>query len=409
MKILHTSDWHLGRSLYGRKRYDEYQAFLDWLVATIRHYDIDLLLVAGDLFDSSTPSNRAQALYYDFLRQVVATSCRHVVIIAGNHDSPSFLNAPRGLLKAFNVHLVGSVSDNPLDEVLVLRDGQARPELIVCAVPYLRDRDIRMAEAGESIEQKEQKLIAGIRGHYQRVAALAEQRRTEYGAHLPIVAIGHLFTAGAVTVDGDGVRELYVGSLAHLSAGIFPGCIDYLALGHLHVPQRVGGVENMRYSGSPLAIGFGEAQQRKSLCLVEFERTQASVQLIEVPRFQELERICGEWEQIAGRIGELAVNGSHAWLEIVYQGDALIDGLRERLDALIDGTEMEILRVRNRSIVEHLIGQHRVGETLDELDEYEVFERCLAAHQVPAAARPELLRCYRETLTLMHDEDQRAE
>ena len=165
MNILHTSDWHLGRTLYGRKRYDEFEAFLAWLVETIHQRAVDVLLIAGDVFDTSLPSNRAQELYYQFLCQVAASSCRHVVVIAGNHDSPSFLNAPKSLLRVLDVHVVGAVTDHLEDEVLLLNDEDGRPELIVCAVPYLRDRDIRVAEAGESIEDKERKLIDGIREH----------------------------------------------------------------------------------------------------------------------------------------------------------------------------------------------------------------------------------------------------
>ena len=270
MKLLHTSDWHIGRTLYGRKRYEEFEAFLTWLAQTIQKNEIDALLVAGDVFDTSAPSNRAQELYYRFLCRVAASSCRHVVVIAGNHDSPSFLNAPKELLKALDVHVIGSATADPEDEVLVLRNEQDNPELIVCAVPYLRDRDIRVAEAGESVEDKERKLIDGIRNHYAAVAALAEQKREELGVDIPIVGMGHLFTAGGQTVDGDGVRELYVGSLAHVTAGIFPACFNYLALGHLHVPQMVNGSETIRYSGSPMPMGFGEAKQQKSVCQVEF-------------------------------------------------------------------------------------------------------------------------------------------
>ena len=147
MKILHTSDWHIGRTLYGRKRYEEFEVFLTWLAETIQDNAIDALLVAGDVFDTSAPSNRAQELYYRFLCRMAASSCRHVVVVAGNHDSPSFLNAPKELLKALDVHVVGSSTESPEDEVLVLRNEQDAPELIVCAVPYLRDRDIRVAEA----------------------------------------------------------------------------------------------------------------------------------------------------------------------------------------------------------------------------------------------------------------------
>ncbi|MEN8179993.1 MAG: exonuclease SbcCD subunit D C-terminal domain-containing protein [Pseudomonadota bacterium] len=409
MKVLHTSDWHIGRTLYGRKRYAEFEAFLIWLAETIQQNEVDALLVAGDIFDTSAPSNRAQGLYYRFLCQVAASNCRHVVVIAGNHDSPSFLNAPKELLRALDVHVIGSACENPENEVLVLADEQGSSELIVCAVPYLRDRDIRVAEAGESIEDKERKLIEGIRSHYADVAALAEQKRTDLGAEIPIIAMGHLFIAGGQTVDGDGVRELYVGSLAHVTAGIFPENLDYLALGHLHVPQKVDGSEVMRYSGSPLPMGFGEAKQQKSVCLIEFVSTEAAVQLIDVPVFQKLERIQGDWDRISSRILELSVSGSQAWLEVVYAGDEVIGDLRERLDASISGSKMEILRVKNKRIIDRILGQIHDEESLDDLNVNDVFERCLAAHGVPEDQRPELLRAYQETVVSLYEDDTRAE
>ena len=409
MKILHTSDWHIGRTLYGRKRYEEFEAFLTWLAETIQQNEIDALLVAGDVFDTSAPSNRAQELYYRFLCRVAASSCRHVVVVAGNHDSPSFLNAPKELLKALDVHVVGSSTSSPEDEVLVLCNEQDAPELIVCAVPYLRDRDIRVAEAGESVEDKERKLIEGIRTHYAAVAALAEQKREELGVDIPIVGTGHLFTAGGQTVDGDGVRELYVGSLAHVTAGIFPACFNYLALGHLHVPQKVNGSETIRYSGSPLPMGFGEAKQQKSVCQVEFHSTAASVQLIDVPIFQKLERVKGDWEGISNRIIELSATDSQGWLEVIYDGTEVIGDLRERLEAAISGTQMEILRIKNNRIIERVLGQSHEEETLDDLNVNDVFERCLAVHDVPEEQRPELLRAYQETVSSLYEDDVQAE
>ena len=409
MKVLHTSDWHIGRTLYGRKRYEEFGAFLTWLADTIQQNEIDALLVAGDIFDTSAPSNRAQELYYRFLCRVAASCCRHVVVVAGNHDSPSFLNAPKELLKALDVHVVGSSTESPEDEVLVLRNDQDTPELIVCAVPYLRDRDIRVAEAGESVEDKERKLIDGIRTHYATVAALAEQKREELGVDIPIVGTGHLFTAGGQTVDGDGVRELYVGSLAHVTAGIFPACFNYLALGHLHVPQEVNGSETIRYSGSPLPMGFGEAKQQKSVCQVEFHSTAASVQLIDVPIFQKLERVKGDWEGISNRIIELSATDSQGWLEVIYDGTEVIGDLRERLEAAISGTQMEILRIKNNRIIDRVLGQIHEEETLDDLNVNDVFERCLAVHDVPEEQRPELLRAYQETVSSLYEDDVQAE
>lgn len=409
MKILHTSDWHLGRTLYGRKRYEEFAAFLDWLAETIRQEQVDVLLVAGDVFDTSTPSNRAQGLYYRFLHRVAASACHHVVVIAGNHDSPSFLNAPKELLKFLNVHVIGSASEHSEDEVLALGKADGPPEMIVCAVPYLRDRDIRIAEAGESIEDKEQKLIEGIRRHYAEVTALAEQKRTELGLDIPIVAMGHLFAAGGQTVDGDGVRELYVGSLAHVTAGIFPDSLAYVALGHLHLPQKVNGSEIMRYSGSPIAMGFGEAKQQKSVCLVDFSDSGTVIRLVPVPVFQRLERIKGNVQELTCKILELSATAPQVWLEVVYEADEIIGDLRERLEAAVAGTDMEILRVKNNRMLERALNPSHEDETLDDLSLDDVFARCLAVNAVPDVQWPALLRAYQETVTSLLEDDVRAE
>lgn len=409
MKILHTSDWHIGKTLYGRNRYDEFEAFLCWLAETIQQEQIDALLIAGDVFDTNTPSNRAQELYYRFLCRVAASSCRHVVVIAGNHDSPTFLNAPKELLRALDVHVIGSATESHEDEVLVLQNHDGSPELIVCAVPYLRDRDIRVAEVGESIDDKERKLIEGIQTHYLKVCELAEQKRKALAADIPIIAMGHLFTAGGKTIDGDGVRELYVGSLAHVTSGIFPECIDYLALGHLHVPQLVNGSEVMRYSGSPLPMGFGEAKQEKSICLVEFFGIQAQVALLKVPVFKRLERVSGAWDEIVSRLIDLSASHSDAWLEIVYEGEDVAGDLREQVEALSVGTQMEVLRIKNNRIIDRVLSRSHDQETLDDLNINDVFERCLVMHGVSEDQRPELLCAYQETITSLNEDDAQAQ
>lgn len=143
LTILHTSDWHLGRRLYGRLRYDEFAAFLNWLQDTISAQQVDILVVAGDIFDTMTPSNKSQTLYYEFLGKVSKSCCQHVVIVAGNHDSPTFLDAPSNVLKFLNVHVVGTACDDLNDEVMVLDDAAGTPHCIIAAVPYLRDRSVR--------------------------------------------------------------------------------------------------------------------------------------------------------------------------------------------------------------------------------------------------------------------------
>lgn len=409
MKFLHTSDWHIGRILYGRKRYEECEAFLNWLIELIQKERVDALLVAGDIFENSTPSNRAQELYYRFLHRIAGSFCRHVVITAGNHDSPSFLNAPKELLHFLNVHVIGCVSDSPAEEVLVLPDVSGTPELIICAVPYLRDRDIRTAEAGESLADKERKLVEGIGRHYHEVCAIAEQTRSGMKRSVPIVAMGHLFTAGARTVNGDGVRELYVGSLAHVRADIFPPCIDYLALGHLHMSQKVSNSEIMRYSGSPLPMGFGEAKQEKNVLLVELCDSAPVIIPVAVPRFQELESVGGNWETICERLNDLRNAGSTAWLELIYEGREIMGNIRERLDESIAGTGMEILCIKNNRVLEQAMSGVSSGETLDNLDINEVFTRCMDANHVPDEQRTDLLSAYLEAAASIYQDDVMAE
>lgn len=409
MKVLHTSDWHIGRTLHGRKRYEESEAFLNWLAGLIEGEAVDVLLVAGDVFDSSTPSNTAQEIYYRFLCRVASSPNRHVVVTAGNHDSPSFLNAPRELLKYLNVHVVGCASDPPADEAIVLAGPNHEPGLIVCAVPYLRDRDIRVAEAGESIEDKSRNLIAGIRAHYRLVCEAARQKRDRLNNPVPIVAMGHLFTAGGRTLDGDGVRELYIGALAQVGADLFPEGIDYLALGHLHIPQRVGGSDFIRYCGSPLPIGFGEADQQKCVLLVEFSGNAPRITGIPVPRFREFKTLRGDWQTIAGGIEALKASGSCAWLEIVYEGEETAGDLRERLEEAIAGSAIEILPVKNHRAMALALGRMGVEESLDDLNVTQVFDRCLDAHDVPKEQRPELLGAYREVISSLDEADPMAD
>ncbi|MBU8849376.1 MAG: exonuclease SbcCD subunit D C-terminal domain-containing protein [Desulfobacterales bacterium] len=413
MKILHTSDWHIGRSLYGRKRYDEFSAFLGWLAELIKSESVDALLVSGDIFDTSTPSNRAQSLYYRFLCKVAASDCRHVVIIAGNHDSPSFLNAPKELLLALNVHVVGSITENPEDEVILLKGISDIPEAVVCAVPYLRDRDIRVVKAGESMEDKNARLIEGVQRHYADVCRIAEKKQEEYG-DIPIIGMGHLFTAGGKTIDGDGVRELYVGSLAHVGKDIFPACIDYLALGHLHVPQRVGKSEHIQYSGSPIPMGYGEAKQEKSVVTIDFKafgNPESSLKITThaVPCFQALERISGTMDEITQRIYELKAEGSSAWLEIEYTGSKVAGNLREPVEAAVTDTDMEIRRIKNKRLVERVSSQICENEMLDDLDVTDVFNRLLDTYEVTEDERPALIRSYQEIITSLNEEDTNAE
>jgi len=398
LKILHTSDWHLGRALYGKKRYEEITAFFNWLHNLIQEKNIDVLLIAGDVFDTKSPPNQAQELYYRFLYQTSLSCCRHIVIIAGNHDSPSFLNAPKELLKTLNVHVVASVSENINDEVIILKNENNSAEAIVCAVPYLRDRDIRIVNPGESFEEKKLKLITGIQNHYNKVSRIAEEKQKD-SPGVPIIAMGHLFTAGGKTIDGDGVRDLYVGSLAHINTAIFPSTFNYVALGHLHIPQKSGTDNQIHYSGSPIPMGFGEASHEKSVIKIEFEKKYPEIEKIPVPCFQSLCKVSGGLDEIISKINSLKLKHEKIWTEIDYTGAEIAGNLRQTLTDCVANSNVEILRIKNRRMIEHIINKSHKAESLDKLDAIEVFERCLNAHDILSEERSELLQAYKVVLT----------
>ena len=497
LTILHTSDWHLGRRLYGRMRYEEFEAFLSWLQETISAQKVDVLIVAGDIFDTMTPSNRAQALYYEFLGKVSKLCCEHIVIVAGNHDSPTFLDAPSKVLKFLNVHVIGTACDDLNDEVLVLDAVDGTPHCIIAAVPYLRDRDVRGSHAGESMDCKDANVIKGIRAHYDEVASIAKARQEHlsdaHQRHIPIIATGHLFAAGSKTTEDDGVRDLYVGSLGQISADMFDDGFDYVALGHLHVPQRVGGCEHIRYSGSPIAMGFGEAKQQKQVLLVEFgevekslsdestilqpanttskvekvakkaviqtpefmddlfgfveqeesaainvneepftqskamqldstfttsdltsqrlhhdELRQMQVISLPIPCFQKLAQITGDLTTIAATIKSLK-SSEPIWLEVIYDGDEIVNELREEVNAMIEGLTCEVLKIKNTRTYNKVLNQQQSSVTLQDLNELDVFDKCLKINGIADTQKASLRSAYQQILHNIYHDDVQAE
>jgi exonuclease SbcD len=404
MKLLHTSDWHLGRSLYNKKRYEESDAFLGWLTEFITNEKIDALLVAGDIFDTTTPSNRAQELYYRFLGQIAHTGCRHVVITGGNHDSSTFLEAPKNILSSLDIHVVGAKSEFTKDEVILLNKRDGLPEAIICAVPFLRDRDVRIAEAGESPDDKTKKLLQGIAYHYKEVADLA-QKFQNVDNPVPIIGMGHLFTRNARTSEGDGVRELYIGTIAHVDGDSISEGFDYMALGHLHLAQTVGNSEKIRYSGSPIPMGFAEADHTKKVVVVNFENQTSTITEHSVPVFQQLLRISGDLDTVSGRINELKEEGSDAWLEIEITVQTSAINITSHFDDLLKGSDLEILRIKNKTIVDRALTPLTENESLETLDDSAVFIRCLDAFEIKEEERPILLETYKEALLSMHNAD----
>jgi len=275
----------------------------------------------------------------------------------------------------------------------------------VLAVPYLRDKDIRSSEAKESVEDKQNKMLQGIREHYLKLSELAEKKQKQRAIKLPLIATGHLFCQGGKTRQGDGVRELYVGTLVQVGLDTFPANIDYLALGHLHLPQRIAQQDNRRYSGAPLAMSFGEANEQKAVLIIDSDK-QFEVREVAIPCFQSLQRISGDIEYILAQLEILVTQDSSIFLEIHYQGQKLIDDLQEQIHTAVDGTQIQVLRISNKRIYDHILQQSSEIKTLEELTPQQVFQQCLDINEIPEDQRLEMERAFATALDTLRSEEE---
>ena len=353
MTVLHTSDWHLGHRLYERDRTAEHRAFLEWLLDTIRERRVELLVVAGDVFDSMNPSNTARGLYYDFLARLRNTDCHNVVIVGGNHDSPSLLDAPAELMAYLRIHVVGGARAEVTRQIFpIYRTNAEHPELLVAAVPFLRDRDLKYSVIGETASDRVTRLRAAIRRHYEEVGEAAGASQKKYrgprGA-IPVLATGHLFVAGSEDAE-DKQSNIYLADRNNIEAGHFPAVFDYVALGHIHRAQSVGGSDRIRYSGSPVPLTFGEARMRQSVCLLELDAAGAPVVVdqLPVPTRRDLLTVRGTLDEVKTYLEELTARQRVAparqfrpWLEVRVVSPYPLPLLRQDLRALLSPTPEE--------------------------------------------------------------------
>jgi exonuclease SbcD len=404
MKLLHTSDWHLGRTLCSKKeRTNEHAAFLEWLLTTIKAKSIDILVVAGDIFDSSTPSNAAQKMYYDFLLNVRNSGCKNVIIIGGNHDSPSFLNAPKEILAHLNVTVVGNATENIENEIFVLKDENQNPIAIICAVPFLRERDISRFTESESYADRSKRIAENIRKHYENVAEIAKQKRENICKNIPIIATGHLSVVGGKRAEDDGVRDTYIGTIEVIDSNIFSKSFDYVALGHFHIASIIGGKNNIRYCGSPIPMGFSEAKQQKMVVIVDFK--QDIITEIPVPCFFKLESICGDKTMIENRLSELRKNNESIWVEIIYEGNDIFPDFTAWANERTVDTKIEILKLQNRQYLTEVLTQADHDLSLDELDNFEVFDKLLEKNSISEEQKEKLKESYIEIVAELNIEN----
>lgn len=395
MKLLHTADWHLGKRLYRYDLSDDHARFLDWLAETVEQRQIDGLLIAGDVFDTTNPNDGSMQLYYQFLTRMLPLQ-RTIIITGGNHDSASKLNAPRDLLRHLNIHIIGCTTGNCQEEIVRLTNRST--DLMVAAVPYLRDSDLRQSISGQTYEDRVEAVRMGIRNHYQRIA---DHCQAEY-AGVPVLAMGHLYMNGATVSESE--REIHtVGGQAAFTADQFPAGFDYVALGHIHVPQRVGPGGSVQYSGSPIPLSFGERDNRHQVLELTFtDGNLSAVEPLAVPRSRSLRQVAGSLDEVRDRLEMLEPAGPLTTLvEVLVEEEAESLTTRiqfEHLQRDFADAPFRIAKSRLtfRNKRKNLDSLYAIDTHLQDLTYLDVFARRLDASDVAGDLRDVLTETYKE-------------
>jgi exonuclease SbcD len=372
MKILHTSDWHIGQNFMGKSRADEHKAFLSWLFKTIEENNIDVLIVAGDIFDTGNPPNYALKLYYNFLTQLNSIKNLSVIITAGNHDSISTLSAPKQLLESMNVHVITSGDESENELISIYK----KDELVgvVCAVPFLRDSVVRESISGQTLNEKESSLNTGIKKHYTDVYNEAIELTKE--KNLPIIATGHLTTVGSRTSESE--RDIYIGGTIDIGSDFLGKYFDYVALGHLHINQTVG-VDHVRYSGSPIPLSFSESKQKKKVNIVEFKNGNIEVQELEIPLYKQLLVLKGNLELVLKELK--SIEDKDTWIEVHLNDENPIIANQE-IREYAQEQELLILAIKIDRTEKRLESKDLNVISLDELTPSDVFSRRLKLEEL---------------------------
>ena len=287
MRILHTSDWHIGHRLYERPRLEEHRQYLNWLLAQIEEKEVDALLVSGDIFDTALPSSAATDLYYQFLFRLYRETHAHAVITAGNHDSPMNLAAPQEFLRMGRIHVVGLASE-PAECVITL--PAEHPSVAIAAVPYVPESELSHIPFETEPERSER--------YRERLKEFYRQCVEYMPPGLPKILMGHLFVQGGKV--GDSERNIQIGGATAMQISDFPDDVTYVALGHLHRPHAISGANYpVQYAGSPLPLRFNEASYRKKVYLLDIPTSgDVGVEEIEIPIFKELRTVTGNLDEV---------------------------------------------------------------------------------------------------------------
>ncbi|CAM4159364.1 exonuclease subunit SbcD [Gillisia hiemivivida] len=302
MKILHTADWHIGKKLHKHDLYPDFDLFINWLCNCIQENDIELLLISGDVFDLANPSSDARKQYYKALLKLRNLDCK-IILTGGNHDSPAMLDAPGEILRELEMHVVGSLRENIEECIIPIKGKSGETEIVVAALPYLRDADLRSAADGNTYEDRLEAIRMGIQNTF---FCAAEICKTKY-PNIPALAMGHLYAAGVETSESE--RDIQIGNQAAFQASQFGDFFNYIALGHIHKPQKVNGLVPTYYSGSPIPLSFSERKDEKRVLILDSGKSWIP-ESIPVPIFRKLLKISGDLNELQTKLSQLINNSS---------------------------------------------------------------------------------------------------
>ncbi len=323
MRFIHTSDWHLGHQFFEHDRHQEHLAFFEWLITTAETQQIDLLIVSGDIYHTATPSALSERLLYQFIKDFHSRMPKaHVVITAGNHDSPNRILAAQSLLANFNTHVIGRFNPQMPEQTVI-----KLPFANVVAMPYLRHAD-----------------IASLSNHYPEAVHKAYQ--LAYAAlpetPQPTIVMGHLHARGGA-ISADSERNLVFGGDDAISTDVFGDAFDYIALGHLHRAQKLGESQAIRYSGSPLPMSFSERHYQHQVLLGELT-DELVVNPLYIPRRNDIvmipEQGGGTLDEIEQAIAELEDGQYPAYLKVRLKASETDSAFRQRIDEALEGKQV---------------------------------------------------------------------
>ncbi len=399
LRVIHTSDLHLGARLYNKRRDVEHELFLDWLLQKVEELRIDVLVISGDIFDSTTPSHEAQSLYFSFLARIIRLGFCSVVIIGGNHDSPSFLRAPLPLLEFFDVFVIGDLRDEYL---ITIKGDEGRIKGIIGAVPYLREGELLSPRQGNSLSEREGILKAAIDEHYTKIISRGNRIRSSLSSPIPFILTGHLFATKGCADHDDRIRDLYVGGIGTVNVENWAKKVSYIALGHLHSFQRI--LPNVAYSGSPIPLGFNEADRPRRVCFLELDGDRiVEFCALQVPMFKTLKRIEGDLATISQLLSRFTEEGKEMWVEVVYTGEELVGELRKRIEEMVRDSKVEILVVKNHLALGRIFTKEESLLDLREISPLEILRKKMEMEKIPPAQQQEMESLFFEVLSSLRD------